>query len=100
MEKIKYARDRKRFGKYIKDMRGSVPLRIAGKRLGIPFGMLACIERGEPTKITMDFLANAAKQYEVSYDDMCEQAQRIPQDIYFKVANNRQLWEVIRNYKA
>lgn len=102
MEKIKYARDRKRFGNYIKNLRSfpELTLREAGDKIGIAFGMLACIERGEPTKIEMDFLENAASVYGVSYDDMCEQAQRIPKDIYYKVANNRRIWGLIRDMEV
>jgi transcriptional regulator with XRE-family HTH domain len=97
MEKIKYARDRKRFGKYIRELRGGMTLREAGEHLKMPFGMIACIERGEPVKISMDFLYSAAEVFGVNADDICEQAQRIPRDVYYKVADNRALWEVIRN---
>lgn len=97
MQKIKYARDRKRFGKYIKDLRGEMTLRDAGEKIGIPFGMLACIERGEPTKIEMDFLYKAAEVYGVGVDEMCIHAQRIPKDVYYKIVENPSLWESIRH---
>ena len=100
MEKIKYAYDRKRFGKYLRKMRGKVPLRAAAEFLKTPFGMVACIERGEPVKISMDFLYNAAEFYGVNVDDVCEQAQRIPKDIYYKIADNRKLWSIIRAYEV
>lgn len=100
MEKIKYARDRKRFGNYIKNLRGGLTLREAGEAIQIPFGMLACMERGEPVKISMDFLECAAELYGVSEDDICEQAQRIPRDIFDKVANNRKIWVIIRNMEV
>lgn len=102
MEKIKYARDRKKFGKYINGLRLSqgMTLREAGDEIDISFGMLACIERGEPTKISMDFLYNAAEVYGVSVDDMCEQAQRIPKDIYYRVADNRKIWGIIRSMEV
>lgn len=100
MEKIKYARDRKRFGKYIRGLRGEMTLREAGEALKMPFGMIACIERGEPVKIGMDFLYAAAELYGVSVDDMCEQAQRIPQDVFYKIVDNFHLVPIIRNMEV
>lgn len=100
MEKIKYSYDRRRFGRYLRKLRGDVPLRAASEFLKIPFGMIACIERGEPVKISMDFLYNAAEFYGVEVDDMCEMAQRIPQDIFYKIVDNRKLWKHIRAYKG
>lgn len=100
MEKIKYARDRKRFGKYLRGLRGGKTLREAGDALKTPFGMIACMERGEPVKISMDFLYAAADYYGVSVDSMCDHAQRIPQDVFYKVADNRRLWEIIRAWEV
>jgi transcriptional regulator with XRE-family HTH domain len=100
MEKIKYARDRKRFGKYLRKLRGKMPLRAAAEFLRTPFGMIACIERGEPVKISMDFLDIVAKFYGVDIDEVCGHAQRIPQDVYWKIVNNPQLVEVIRNLEV
>lgn len=102
MEKIKYKRKREAFGKYIKGLRAlnALTLRQVSDKTGIPFGMIACIERGEPTKISMEFLHKSAETYGVGIDDLCRKAERIPSDVYYKIAQNSHLWDVIREMEV
>lgn len=77
-----------------------VTLDVASQNLGISLSYLSDYENGRATKIKMDFLYKAANFYGLNIDELCVAADKVPQDIFFKITNNPRLFDVIRNLKA
>lgn len=90
---------RRFFGAFLLSSRkkSGLSLREAALHCHVPFGVLASIERGEKAKISMDMLAAAAALYGLEYDNLCLMCERIPRDIFFKITDNPQLLNIIRN---
>lgn len=77
-----------------------VTLDVASQKLGISLTYLSDYENGRATKVKMDVLYKAANFYGINVDELCVAANRIPQDIFFKITNNPKLFDSIRNLKA
>lgn len=90
---------RKSFGDYLRRTRIAceMPLRVAAESIGcISFSALAAIERGDSYKISMGFLRAVSEAYGVNYDALCIRAERVPQDVYYKLVRNPRLWDAVR----
>jgi len=93
------------FGEYIRQKRRKkdVTLIIAAAELGISTSQLHYIERGKANEIVrpkMDILKKLAAYYGLPEDEVVIKGGRIPTDIYFKIVNNLELLNVIKNYEV
>lgn len=102
MKKNILSSKRKEFGQLIRKKRQELGLTlhdVAGF-CNSPFGSLAAIERGEVVKIPMRLIHSLSVLYAMDYDQLCEKAERIPEDIYYKIVRNPQLFSVIRSIEV
>jgi transcriptional regulator with XRE-family HTH domain len=90
------------FFETIKDGRERMGMTLseAAESIGISLTYLCDIEKARPKKISMEFIYAAANTYGLSVDELCVLAKRIPRDVYYKIANNPQLFQVIRNIEV
>lgn len=72
----------------------------AAKIMGLSASYLCNIEMGNTGKPKMKTIYAAAAAYGISPDDLCAAATRIPQDVYYKIANNPKLYQAIRNMEV
>lgn len=77
-----------------------VTLAVASEHFGMSISYLSDFENGRVKSIKMDFIYKAAEFYGLNADDLCVAANRIPKDIFFKIANNPKIFSAIRNLKA
>ncbi len=90
------------FGKTIKKQRKDRGLSIkeAADLMKISQSHLHYLELGKIEKPKMETLYKLIVFYGLPVDDTCQAAKRVPMDVYYKVANNRHLWEIIRNIEV
>ncbi len=88
-----------KFGESIKKQRKSrgFSLKEAADLMKISQSHLHYIELGMIEKPKMETLYKIISFYGLPVDDTCQAAKRVPMDVYYKIANNRHLWNYIRN---
>jgi transcriptional regulator with XRE-family HTH domain len=77
-----------------------ITLAVACEHFGISISYLSDYENGRATKPKMEFIYKAAELYGLNVDDLCISANRIPKDIFFKIANNPKIFSIIRNIEV
>lgn len=77
-----------------------VTLNKAAHNLGISPSHLHAIERGKRPKPKMKTLRRLADYYALSYDEICIAAERVPEDIFFKIAEHPILFSIIRGFEV
>jgi transcriptional regulator with XRE-family HTH domain len=90
------------FGKTIKKQRKDRGLSIkeAADLMKISQSHLHYIELGKIEKPKMETLYKLICFYGLPVDDTCQAAKRVPMDVYYKIANNRHLWNHIRTIEV
>lgn len=76
-----------------------LPIRKAAKAIGLSPSYLHDIEMGRANKLKMKYIYAAANVYGISPDVICAAAERIPQDVFYKIIRCPELLEVIRKHK-
>lgn len=86
--------------KILKDARSraGVTTRKAAKNIGLSIAYLNDLEHGRATKPKMKYLYSIASYYGLDFDILCIAAERIPQDVYYKVIRCPELFAIIRNH--
>lgn len=76
-----------------------VPIAVAAKAIKIAQSHLHAIEKGKKPKPKMDVIYRISEYYGIPLDDACLSAKRVPQDIFYKIVANKELLQIIRDYK-
>jgi transcriptional regulator with XRE-family HTH domain len=89
------------FAELIKNRRlsGGFTLSKAAKQIGISIGYLNDLEQGRALRPKMKYIYAMAGLYGVSIDEICIAAERVPQDVFYKIIKNPDLLDVIRAWK-
>lgn len=89
------------FAEIIKSQRHSVgfTLKFCAENLGISIGYLNDLEQGRALRPKMKVIYAMAGLYGVPIDDLCLAAERIPQDVFYKIIRCPELLEVVRKHK-
>lgn len=90
----------KQLGKMLEQARGNRSLVEVSEKIGLSFGYLSKLERGEVARPKIEMLNRLIKFYKLDYDEVVYLADKIAEDIYWKVADNRRLWEIIRAWEV
>lgn len=90
------------FKEMIRDARikSGLPLRVAAKQIGISIGYLNDLESGRALRPKMKFIYAMAGLYGLPIDVLCIAAERIPQDVFYKIVKNPSLLEKVRSIKV
>lgn len=74
-------------------------LRAVSSRCKCPFRYLHNLEKDKIRRPKIDLLYKLAVFYGFSSDILIIEARKIPQDVYWRIVDNPELLQVIRNYK-
>ena len=77
-----------------------ITLKDATKRCGCSYQNLQKIEKGIITSPKLDLLYKIAAFYQFPSDILIIEARKIPQDVYYRIIDNPQLLQIIRNFEA
>lgn len=90
-----------KLGDFIRNKRlqMGVGLNRAAKIIGISASNLHDIETGKKTRPKIDTLNSIASFLGVHPDTIIILAEKIPPDVYWRMAKNPELIEMVRNYK-
>lgn len=88
------------FSEIIKNARekSNIPLRLAAKNIGISIGYLNDLERGRALRPKMKYIYAMAGFYALDIDELCLSAERIPQDVFYKIIRRPELLNIVRNH--
>lgn len=83
---------------YVKSLRvkRGYTLSYVCSRIGISISHLHDIENGNQKRPKLDVLRSISDFYNVDEDNLISLAQKIPRDVYWKIVNNPQLIQMIR----
>ena len=89
-------------GEIVKNARISAGLTLqdVAKHTGLSIGYLSEIENGKSLRPKMKALRDIAGFLCINQDDIIMAAQRIPEDVYWKVVRTPSLVAIIRSYEA
>lgn len=80
--------------------RHNLTLAEASKCSGISLGYLHDLESGKATRPKIDILSKIAYCLNISADDLIIAAEKVPQDVYWKIVRNPQILNIIRNLEV
>lgn len=86
-QRLRYARSLKR-----------VTLQEASENAGCSLPFLALLEKGTTTKPKIELLNKLADYYGLSRDTLILEAERLPEDVYWKIIKNPSLLNIIREF--
>lgn len=91
-----------KLNKLIKQKRKDLNLTIAraSELLGIAGSHLHGIESGKLERPKLEVLLKMGILYDIPSDEIIILARKIPSDVYFKITDNPQLLQIIRNMEA
>ena len=89
------------FAELIKKRRISADLTLAkaSKQIGISIGYLNDLEQGRALRPKMKYIYAMAGLYGLDIDVLCVTAERVPQDVFYKIIKNPDLLDVIRAWE-
>jgi transcriptional regulator with XRE-family HTH domain len=89
------------FAELIKNRRlsGGFTLAKAAKQIGISIGYLNDLEQGRALRPKMKYIYAMAGLYGIDTDVLCVTAERVPQDVFYKIIKNPELIDLIRAWK-
>ncbi len=89
------------FAQTIKESRISAgfTLKFCSEHLGISIGYLNDLEQGRALRPKMNVIYAMSGLYGIPLDDLCIVADRIPQDVYYKIIRQPELLKVVRDYE-
>lgn len=89
------------FAEIIKESRlkAGFTFKFCAENLGISIGYLNDLEQGRALRPKMKVIYAMAGLYGVPIDDLCLSAERIPQDVFYKIIRYPELLETVRQYK-
>lgn len=89
------------FADTIKQSRQSAgfTLKFCAENLGISIGYLNDLEQGRALRPKMKVIYAMAGLYGIAIDDLCLSAERIPQDVFYKIIRCPELLDVVRKHK-
>jgi len=82
----------------IERVKRGLTLMEAAHGMAMSHSTLGRLETDE-RKPKMDELRLMANFYNISYDDLCFAAERLPEDIYYKAVRSKALQKVIRQFE-
>lgn len=74
-------------------------LKKSAKHIGLSISYLNGLEQGHAHKPKMKYLYAAAGFYGIPIDELCIAAERIPQDVFYKIIAHPELLQIIRDHK-
>lgn len=77
-----------------------VSLHLAAIESGVPATMLHYLETGKTIHPKMDVVRKISDYFALPYDDVCIAAQRIPEDVFYKIIDNPKILPFIREFAA
>lgn len=88
-----------KLGKLLKDARANagVTLEKAADYIGCSGVYLHELESNKANRPKIDYLRKAAEYYNISSDELIIAAEKVPQDVYWKIVRNPILLNTIRN---
>lgn len=82
----------------IERVRRGLTIEEAANKMEISRSILHRLETSDDRKPKMDELKLLSNFYEIGYDDLCFAAERVPEDVYYKLAKSRELYDVVRKF--
>jgi transcriptional regulator with XRE-family HTH domain len=88
------------FAEIIKESRNKAgfTLKFCAENLGISIGYLNDLEQSRALRPKMKVIYAMAGLYGIPLDDLCLSAERIPQDVFYKIIRCPELLKIVRNY--
>jgi transcriptional regulator with XRE-family HTH domain len=100
MQRKKQQKKLNELGKILEKARGDRSLAEVAKKMRLSFGYLAKLERGEVPRPKIEMLRRVIKFYGLDYDNTLYLSDKLAEDVYWKMIDNRHLWNYIRTIEA